>query len=235
MAQKETAEQKLLKVIESSSGNAGTAVSSASPDPVQRVANSVKNISVDLPSLSLLNNILSLFKGKLSLGASPMALGLREVNIILLAVALGIFGLFVLNLKTGMASLKKGVEKASKLSVPKTVDVPSPAAKPVTVYLDGIRSRNIFQPFEAKVEEKKPEEAAASQAKRIELMVKDLKLVGISWLDSPQSASAMIEDVKTGITHFLKQDDVINGIAVKKIYADRVILTFEGEELTVRF
>ena len=49
---------------------------------------------------------------------------------------------------------------------------------------------------------------------------KDLKLVGISWLDSAESASAMIENTQSGVTYFLKSGEQINSVTVKQIFAD---------------
>ena len=60
-------------------------------------------------------------------------------------------------------------------------------------------------------------------------MSKDLKLVGISWGQSPK---AMIRSKKEQNTYFLRQEQIIGitGIEVKTIFKDKVIISYQGEE-----
>ena len=105
-----------------------------------------------------------------------------------------------------------------------------PQIKEMTEYVSVVTRRNIFQPFEKKEEEEK---AAATplDIQHIVEKTKDLRLVGVSWLSTPDSASALIENTNSGITYFLRAGDQINKVTVKEIFADSVILTFEGEDL----
>jgi type II secretory pathway component PulC len=61
---------------------------------------------------------------------------------------------------------------------------------------------------------------------------KHLRLVGISWSDDPD---IMIEDTKTQRTLFLKKGKLIdNEIKVQAVFKDKVILSYNGEEIELR-
>jgi hypothetical protein len=44
----------------------------------------------------------------------------------------------------------------------------------------------------------------------------------------------MLEDTETGRTYFLRSGDKIQDFTVKTIYADRAILVFENEEISIK-
>jgi type II secretory pathway component PulC len=103
--------------------------------------------------------------------------------------------------------------------------------KPVALYLEEVRKRDIFRPVpqaQQKVAIIAPK-AKKAQAKLKE-MAKDLKLVGISWGKSPK---AMIRSQKEQNTYFLRQGQMIGttGIEVKTIFKDKVIISYQGEEM----
>ncbi len=60
------------------------------------------------------------------------------------------------------------------------------------------------------------------------------KLVGIAWLDLPETASIMIEDTQKKETFFLKQGEQLEGVTVKTIYTDRAVFSHENEETTIK-
>ena len=60
------------------------------------------------------------------------------------------------------------------------------------------------------------------------------KLVGIAWLDLPETASVMIEDTQKNETFFLKQGEQLEGVTVKTIYTDRAVFSHENEETTIK-
>ena len=69
---------------------------------------------------------------------------------------------------------------------------------------------------------------------KIHDLASKLKLVGISWLDSAETASIMMEDTESGITYFVGQGEKVKELTVKKIYTDRVVLTYEDQEVTIK-
>ncbi len=222
---KETAEQKLLKIIETTDAQGAPAASSTSTENVaQQVASSVKGAGFSLPDL--LSSLLGIFRGKSSDGSSGF--GLRDLNRMLLFATGVLLALFLFDFFNGLKYSKQNFDSSLEI---KNAGIPKsflPNFKQLSDYVANISRRNIFQPFEKK-EEPKVVETPEGTRKIVE-QAKDLKLVGISWRDTPESASALIENTVTGLTYFLKLGDQVNNVTIKTIFADSVILTFEGEE-----
>jgi len=223
---KETAEQKLLKIIETTEHQ--EAPPASPPENVaQQVAAAVRGPAISFGMPPFLLSLLSLLKGPSAQDKSSSGFGLREINRILLlmtvVIALFLFFDFVKEMNFSQRDVNLSVKET-----PMNSAVVMPAMKGLNDYLQTIVQRNIFQPFEKKeiVEEKLPQEL-----QRIMARTKDLKLVGISWLDTPQSASALIENTESGMTYFLRAGDKVNNIVIKEIYADSVLLSYEGEEM----
>ncbi len=235
MAQ-ETAEQKLLKIIESAeTPKAPTqpAPTQSSEQVVQQVAAAVKGGGLPFISMpAFFQNLLGLVKGRASADKTAVAFGLREFNRLLLGAILVFTIVFAKSFMSGMEFSQKEINLAVKTKISKVPDNLIPKTNGLPDYLMSITRRNIFLPFE----KKEIEEAAVATEpiRRIIERTKDLKLVGISWLDTPESASALIENTISGVTYFLRVGEKINNVTVKKIYADAVILRFEEEEIEFR-
>lgn len=235
MEKKETAEQKLLKIIESSSGAQAPAAPAPGANVAEQIASSVKSTGMPNISLtSLLAPLANLFGGKLPSAALPISFGINEFNKILLAGVTLAAILFFVNLSGEIRLLKKKVDFSAEAKV-KTAETNEnflPQVKQISDYLSNIQRRNIFIPFEKKVVVLTPEAAVEMQA--ISVVTKNLKLVGISWIDSADSAQALIEDTQNGTTYFLRAGEKINDVTVKAIFADRIIFSYQGEELVVK-
>jgi len=109
--------------------------------------------------------------------------------------------------------------------------------EPLDNYLDIIKKRDIFKPQaavkkEPKVEETQPKkEEEKPKEPTIKELISDYSLVGISWSDNPD---AMIEDSKEKVTYFFKEGQTLkNGVKIKKIYKDKVILEYKQQEATL--
>lgn len=236
MAKKETAEQKLLRIIEDSpkddSAPASTAAAGANgagAAAAAEIAVAVKGPSLGVPAglttlLGSFSNIFGSFSGK--------SFGLKQVNtllfILIVLACIGLVGVYrsETGILQGELDFSKGVKSAKGFS---SFD-PVPQYAPLTSFLDVVLERNIFRPYEKK-------EVAVISAptgkEKITVKMQDLKLVGISWLDTPDSASAMVE-LKTGMTVFLREGERADDVFVKKIFADRVIFTYQDQEMEVR-
>ncbi|MDP2654068.1 MAG: hypothetical protein Q8Q08_08565 [Candidatus Omnitrophota bacterium] len=233
---KETAEKKLLKIIESTQAqDAPSADAPAAGAPeVQQVAASVKGLglpAVEVPPV--FSRIIAFFKGQsVSPSGAAVPMGLPQVNKILVAVILLSAVVLILSVFSGMRAVNRGVDFSAE--IPEALsNVPQlPVLKDIAEYLTAVGRRNIFQPYEAKVAKVEGGEALVEE--RIIQQTRDLRLVGVSWLDTPESASAMIENISSGVTHFLRTGEKINGVKVEKIYADSIILSFEDEEMELR-
>jgi hypothetical protein len=197
---KETAEQKLLKMIESSGGK--------SPSPVQnktsakqsvigfiKAANKVLVIVVFVAFVFVVNEV---FKGKQLLSKSD--------NI----------------------AADRNSTKVSSGSAPSMPVVPN-----VEYYLAMSKKRNIFLPYEPSSVKNVVEVSSGNT--RIAQMTQNLRLVGVSWFDTVESASVMIEDVDKKETYFLMRGDKIGDINIKNIYADSVKLGYDNEEIIIRY
>ncbi|MEI7998224.1 MAG: hypothetical protein WCH62_01785 [Candidatus Omnitrophota bacterium] len=145
------------------------------------------------------------------------------VGIILCVVVL------VFQLRSGMALLKEKVNFSNQIKTPIRQDEAIiPEAKDVKFYIDSFGNRNIFKPYDISLG--KASQAHPNLSKRLA----KYKLVGVSWLDLPESASIMIEDPSTKTTYFLKIGEQLEGVTVKTIYTDRVVFSYENEETTIK-
>ncbi|MFA5430817.1 MAG: hypothetical protein WC329_06640 [Candidatus Omnitrophota bacterium] len=108
-----------------------------------------------------------------------------------------------------------------------TADVhPVAAAEKAPAFKDLLGSagkHNIFSVEPAKAENLLSAETAQA--------VSTLKLVGILWSEKPQ---AMVEDTKNAKTYLLNDGDSVNDLKVRKIYADKVVLSKDGREWELR-
>lgn len=240
---KETAEQKLLKIIEQSqkaeaaqnpqASQQETLAGKPQPGKASKVAQDVSASinSTGLPSfspqglLSLVNNF----------DLSKITFGLREINYILMLITFVVAVFFVLELTKGTKPLEEKINlsidaKMAKHQMSRLI----PEVKEISEYLEGIAQRNIFQPFEKKVVVEEELIVSAEEPAVINTRLKDLKVVGISWLDTPESASVMVEDTVSGITYFLKAGEKIRDVTIDTIYADRVFLRYGDEQMELK-
>ncbi len=105
----------------------------------------------------------------------------------------------------------------------------SPTQRTILSYLAMVQRRNVFSPFivvDTRVEEEEEEREDLREAAK--KLAAKLKLVGI--LLSPQPR-AMVEDLETNETFFLKEGDIVNQLKIKEILSDRIILDYQGETI----
>ena len=203
MAKKETAEEKLLKIIEATK-KAKAASSGVPASASMALARPSARFSITVQQINLL-----LIVGVL---ASLLFLGYEVKN------GLGLLG------ETVSISVDTKVSKDP-------LNLLIPQMKGITYYLDKAGPRNIFKPYE------QPEAGTAgvtSARAALEKKMAKYKLVGIAWLDVPESATVMLEDAATHMTHFLKEGDKIEDVTVKTIYTDRVVFGYANEEIITK-
>ncbi len=248
-AKKETAEQKLLKLIENSKGQKDAppaAQSSAPSDSVTPVAPPVASEQVAmkvaqsvrspaLPGIALpvfLQNLGGVFKKGGAPGAM-VGLGLRQVNSLLTLTTVAVMFFFTGKLFLGWSQMNQQISFLLDGKVTRTGEREQliPLTKDVAYYLDLVQTRNIFKPYEKK---QGKETKFTGDNRVVASKTEHLKLRGISWLDSAETASAIIEDADSGMTYFLKQGDQVKDVTVKTIYADQVIMSYEGEEIAIK-
>ena len=189
---KESAEQKLLKMLETKQGTATKAAS------VQKA----KKIST----------------GK--------ALTIKNLNRLLILGALICLVVLGFQIMSGFSLLRSHSNfEVSSRGASSPVSLFSPEIKSLSYYLDQINARNVFRPYEGKVTE-----GPAGLSKKFS----KFKLVGIAWLDLPETATVMIENTESKETFFLQKGEKLDDVTVKTIYTDRVVFSYENEEITIK-
>jgi len=106
-------------------------------------------------------------------------------------------------------------------------DFTLPAIPSADYYLQTINERDIFKPYVPKITK------SAAQQGLVQQMSK-YKIVGIAWLDLPETASVMILDIQKKKILFLKKGEHFEGITVKTIYTDRAVFSDGSEETTIK-
>ena len=116
-----------------------------------------------------------------------------------------------------------------------TLPESSSLKKAVSYYLEKVRQRSIFKMGAKKVEE--AEKVADVDVKptgpssAVIEATQHLKLVGISWSDDPD---VMIEDTRALRTFFAKRGQHIGEIKVEAIFKDKIVLSYNGEEIELK-
>ena len=236
---KETAEQKLLKLIESTESKEEAQVQEQQPpasEEALQILDSVKGVNdTSLVMTSSLSRIIDALKDPALLWQMISSCGVKDLNKALLVGIVIVLIFFVSDFSKGMKLSGKKVHFAIPENVQTISDNLFPHLKELAEYIEIVSRRSIFHPFEKKVEEVEtiiPEEVQALQ--RVSDKAKDLKLVGISWEDTPESAEAMIENTISGVTFFKKRGDMIQGIKIRYIYADGITIVYDNQEMEMR-
>lgn len=222
-----TAERELLNLIEGKSAltKAGPPEKPAAATKVARPAGPSFDAAAFLTGL--VSSITAKFRFEKKEGAQ--AFGLSQIKAGLFLMITILLVAYMITFMTGMSKMR---------SLPRFVIPPTKAtAKGITLplkdysyYLDKLLGRNIFNPYTPK------KVVEVGLAPKINDLAKDIRLTGISWSDKAIECFAIIEDTQAKITYFLKEGEMVSksSLAVKKIYKDKVILSYQGEELELR-
>lgn len=194
---KETAEQKLLKILESGkspSSNAGVAA-----------------VKVKAPQ-------------------RQFQFSVQALNGLLVLVIVGCLAVLGYEISAGNQLLHKQVDFDLSGAGPFSGDVEMPKPHDISYYAQKIGTRNIFKPYEKEQSDKVSVASKPNLTKKLS----KYKLVGVAWLDLPESASVMVEDTTTGMTYFLREGEKLDDVTIKTIYTDRAVFGYENEEITIK-
>ncbi len=229
---KPTPEEQLLKLIENPAAGSASATAQAS---------SASKNAKGLPSASFLQVLSGLLKksspeiksGKNQNAAHRPFPYVKGLNALLVAATLAA----VIYLMLDLLVFKKNTQEVlTQVSTAENVFPVQGADEKnqkhdIQYYQDLIERRNPFV-LGAKpvVDEKKPEAVhlPAAHSEKMNQVLQTLKLVGISW--TGEIPLAMIEEVQSGKTFFLKEGQELNRLRVQKIDKEKVTVTYEGEE-----
>lgn len=151
---------------------------------------------------------------------------LRLVNMFLMALIAVLSAFLAAEIITTASRLSAMADKGYSLTgliQPAGAFKDIAAMRGLSYYSEKVSARNIFKRG-GKTEEQKKSDSSPS-AKALEL-VKTLRLVGVSWSESPD---AMVEDTKLNQTFFLKRGQSVGEMQVEDIQKDRVILRYNRE------
>ena len=220
-----TPEKKLLEIIENT--NAASAAVGKS-EAVRRIA---KAKPFDFKGF--LDKAKALFSPKALLNFD-----FAKINAGLLVLALAM----VVYVGVNVVSYQQGSQKKIDLSFEGTLNSSAKTASlfqealPMLTsdYLDAIvrkiEGRDLFKPFDT---QKRSSGTGASAGRQMDL-IKNFKLVGVSLADNPKDSYAMIEDTNAKVTYFLKQDETIQGLKVAEIQSDRVVFSYQDQQVELR-
>ena len=160
--------------------------------------------------------------------------GIKTINNFLILAIVFTVGFLAMEVTKGMRYSGQGVTfqdyRSPSLDLTQTVQ---PVIQDLAHYLSGVKKRNIFQPYESEKSDGK--ELASEGMVHIAKKIQHLRLVGIAWHETVETASVMLEDKEKSMTYFLQQGEKIGEIFVKTIYADSALLGYENEEMLIRY
>ncbi|MDD4939661.1 MAG: hypothetical protein PHE18_05205 [Candidatus Omnitrophica bacterium] len=213
-----TPEKQLLKLIEG-----------AEPQKSFQGA-AVKHRSLSLISFGAWKGRFLFFKKRFKEHSRGRArqLDVKLLNRVLALLVFILAAYFLISLPVSVMNLKnienvRPVPEASRVQPEKEDTV---LKRALTYYLEKARERDIFKMGKIAV----PFSGTLPSARILEA-TKDLKLVGIAWSNNPD---AMIEDAAAKKTFFIKRGEMIGGIKVQAIFKDKVVLSYEGEEVELK-
>jgi len=127
-----------------------------------------------------------------------------------------------------VAAVQRLEQAAKKMSVG---DIVLNRLDPLQVYIQEVASRNVFSLPQAPPRTASESGGRTSLNSEIESFIQNLKVTGIMWSETPQ---AIVEDTKAGRTYLLNRGSKINDLRVKQILKDRVILSYDGQDIELR-
>jgi len=131
---------------------------------------------------------------------------------------------YAANTKPNIAKITDTVSRIQLAMMKKRV---IEALKPADFYLEEVKKKDLFHTKPKAVVTAEPKEAAKEGLQKL---TEGLKLQGIAWGANPR---AMIQDEKEAKMHFLNEGQMIgsNGLFVKKISRDKVIIGYKEAEM----
>jgi hypothetical protein len=220
-----TAERELLQAIEGLGDLGSTATPNSGSDQSAVPGGAAGDMGTNIKSR------LSFFSSKFSGEDSVLNLSIQDVNKIVTGFVL-FFGLWLcLTLAKGLIDLGNMPKfKVSPFGVGEDNQVERTILlNTIEFYDNTLLGRNIFKAIEKKHIE------SVRVSSKVGNMAKNLKVTGLSWTPGDDNRYAMIEDTRSGVTHYLEEGDPILIFNVHKILEDSVIVRHKDkEEIEIR-
>ena len=214
---KPTPEEQLLNLIEDGEGPSTSSLK-------RRKSSAFSSVS-----LNGLSTIFARIKIAIKAGVVQLKGGIDEPNLkvwnkVLAVLAAILFVYLSADFTLRRLDIKQFTKKVSAVKGRNFQENVATEVRPFLYYLEMVQRRDIFSPVKLISAENPQEEAK----KALFTLIKELKLVGISWGKDPE---VIIEDTKDGRTYFLKTGDTISKFKIEVILKDKVILEAEGQKM----
>jgi len=214
---KPTPEEQLLNLIEDGEGPNTLSLKRKKSSPFSSI-----NLGGFLSFFpALIKNIMAVLE-KLKGGTEEP--NLKAWNKVLAVLAIVLFFYLTGDFVLKRLDIKQFNKKVSMLKSRSFKETSLVEVKPFVYYLEMVQRRDIFAPVRMVSAENPDLEAK----KMLATLLKDLKLVGISFGKDPE---VIIEDTKDNKTYFLKTGEMINKFKIDAILKDKVILDAEGQKM----
>ena len=222
-------EERLFKIIQE-----GKNPSSGKPSPRKKIKidlRGIKGFFANLKPKAAVSNE-QITAPSLALPIKFQEIEPKAINKILIGI-LGFITILTINATVNKGhSIAKISTAISRIQIQAMKNKTIEAFKPLSSYMEEVKNRDIFTRLavEAKAATGSFWMRGGEAQDKLKDMAKDLKLVGISWGNSPK---AMIRSEKENNTYFLKQGQTIGmtGIELKTIFKNKVVINYQGSEM----
>jgi hypothetical protein len=166
-------------------------------------------------------------------GQVARQLDIKAVNKVLVLSIFMLIGYLAYTLSTSIYNMQElpNLATGAKEGFKATSFPEVSALKAISYYTEKVIERNIFKMGLTGVSTEVMEEDVIPVSETIMDLIQSLRLVGISWSDSPD---AMIEDTESVRTFFVKRGQMIGKLKVQAIFKDKVVLSYEGAEVELK-
>ena len=214
---KPTPEEQLLNLIEDGEGPSTLSLKRKKPS------------LFSFFSLNALSTLFARFKITIKDWLIQLKGGIDEPNLkawnkVLAVAAVILFVYLTADFTLRRLDIKQFTKKASAAKGRSFQEDVKTEVRPFLYYLEMVQRRDIFAPVKLISAENPQDETR----KALSTLIKDLKLVGISWGKEPE---VIIEDTKDNKTYFLKAGDTIGKFKIDTILKDKAILEAEGQKM----
>ncbi|MCK4519859.1 MAG: hypothetical protein KAT96_01675 [Candidatus Omnitrophica bacterium] len=205
------------------------------PEPSNIQQTAIKRAGFSLFSWGTLKGRYSFFKKNIEvfLSFKREPLDIKRINEVLYFSVFILAVYFTTSFTISALNLEKRSTLNLKIKVAKqgAILTASSSLKKLSYYLEKARVRDIFNPLLTVKESGETTGEKRRPALKITEAARNLKLVGISWRDDPD---VLIKDTKLNKVYILKKGEMIGKVKIETVFKDKVVLSYEGEELTLR-
>lgn len=228
---KPTPEEQLLKLIEGGAANPAKP-SDAAVKGGEKPASKKPSLQANFKKIAGVFNYFQRFQKNQHATSGPYKLEVKTVNRALIFLVVMSVLYLIIDFVVFQPDQSKILAQVSTSDAvfPLMNTIPEKISEDIAVYKGAVQKRNPFLPPQVSGIASPADSGSASAtvvSGSLSEKLQGLKLVGISFGESPL---AMIEEVATGRTFFVRKDQEVKGMKVQAISKEKVTLSSEGQE-----